>query len=90
MAMLKFPVYLIDEEEDEKNKNLGITKEPTTGEITVNTNSICVYREVENGNVYCELANGSVVEIPISLEEFENILGECEMIINLEQQITEN
>lgn len=90
MAMLKFPVYLIDEEEEEKKENLGIKTEPPIGDIVINTNTICLYRKLDNGNVFCELANGDNVEIPVDIETFEDILSEAEMIINLEQQITEN
>ena len=90
MVMLKFPVYMIDEEEEESKKNLKIETEPAIGEITLNTNTICVYRENDNGNTFCELANGNTVEIPLDIETFEDIIGECEMIINLESQISEN
>jgi hypothetical protein len=81
---LRFPVYFSDSEEDiEKLENLGLKPKTTEGEICINTQMICAYNEMDNGNTMARLANGDCVEVPIDIDSFEDVLGQAEGILDL-------
>lgn len=85
MAYLKFPIMFIEdgEEDEEKLSNLGIERHQYEGTIKINTNMICAFNEMSNGNTLVRMANGDAYEVPLKEEEFEALLEEIENIIDL-------
>lgn len=82
MPFIRIPVLFADDEE-EKKENLGIKAESSKGVIIINTHLICAYNEMDNGNTMARLANGDCIEAPMNIDEFEYLLSETEMILNL-------
>lgn len=89
MAYLKFPIYFC-EDDFEKKENLGLKVEHTQGEICINTQMICAYNAMDNGNVLVRSANGDCYEIPMDIESFENLLAEVDSIFDLKDVLNEN
>jgi hypothetical protein len=86
MPFIKIPVVFTDSEEDiEKMENLGLKPKitETDGEISVNTNHICAYNEMDTGETMIRLSNGDCISIPLEIEDFEEILGQVESIIEI-------
>jgi hypothetical protein len=83
---LRFPVYFVEEDDAsyEMKENLKLKPDQTEGEIVINTNCICAYNEnSETLNTMCRMSNGDVMELPIDIDAFEDILGQTEGIIKL-------
>jgi len=82
MAFINIPIIFI-EEETEQQENLGLKPNTKEGEVNVNTQLICSYHEMDNKSVMIRLANGDCIEVDITIDEFEEILGEVESIIEI-------
>jgi len=82
MAFLKIPITFI-EGDAEAMENLGLTPQESTGMITINTNLVCAYNQMDNGQTMIRMANGDCAPIPMSEEEFEKLLSEVELIVKL-------
>ncbi len=82
MAFLQFPI-LFSDDDYEKKENLGLKPTITQAIITINTNAMCAYNEMDNGHTLARMANGECYEIPLSLDYFEKILGGSEAIFDL-------
>lgn len=89
MAYLKFPIYFI-EDDFEKKENLGLKAEKTEGEISINTQMICAYNAMDNGNVLVRMASGECYEIPLDIDSFENLLADVDSLIDLKEILNEN
>lgn len=79
MPYLKFPI-IFAKDEDEKYLSMGITppkgKEPEPDDIYINTACICAFNEMDNGNVLVRMSNGEAYEMPIDIEDFNDILND--------------
>ena len=82
MSFLQFPI-IYSEDDFEHKEDLNLPIEKYEGVITVNTNAICAYNEMTNGNTMLRMANGDAYECPISINAFEAILSESEVIVDL-------
>lgn len=82
MAFIQFIIYF-SEDDAEQKENLGLKPDRTEGKISVNTNQMCAYNEMDNGNTLIRMASGECYETPLSVDEFENLLSEVEGIFDL-------
>ncbi len=82
MAFLSFPVYFSEDDFEEK-ENLGLAIKTTEGVVSINTQQIVAYNEMDNKHTMTRLSNGDCFECPLGLEEFENILSTVENIVDL-------
>lgn len=89
MAYLKFPIYFI-EDDFEKKENLGLKAETKEGEISINTQMICAFNEMDNKNVLVRMASGECYEIPLTIDAFEDLLAEVDSIFDLKEILNEN
>lgn len=89
MAFLKFPVFFCDDDL-EKKENLGLKTETTQGEICINTQMLCAYNEMDNGNTLARMASGECYEIPMDIDTFEDLLAEVDSIFDLKDVLNEN
>jgi len=88
MAFLVFPIYFCDDDYEEK-ENLKVKVEMTEGVISINTQQITSYNEMDNKNTSVRMANGDCFECPLGIDEFEGILCEVESIFDL-SKVTKN
>ncbi len=89
MPFISFPIYFT-EDDYEKRENLGLAHETEISDMSINTQSICAYNAMDNGNVMVRMCNGDAYEVPLKLSLFEGILSNTEMILNIDKNLTEN
>ena len=89
MAFIQFPIMFV-EDDYEKKVDLGLSPESTKDIITVNTQQICAYNEMDNKNTLVRMANGDAYEVPLLISTFEELLSETEVIIDLTKLVSDN
>jgi len=89
MSFIQLPIMFV-EDDYEKKEDLGLSPKSIKDIITINTQQICAYNEMENKNTLVRMANGDAYEVPLLLETFEELLSETEVIIDLTQLVSEN
>lgn len=84
MAFIKFPIYFCDDD-FEKKEDLGLKIEHTQGKISINTQQICAYNEMDNKNILIRMSNGDAYECPLTIDSFEDLLLEVDSIYQLSE-----
>ena len=88
MGFIVIPFDFVSSENAEKD-SMGIPVPKVRGEMSINTNQISVYYG-DDSSVTVRMSDGEDYSIPISIEEFESVLSEIEMICDLSKLIKEN
>ena len=89
MAFLTFPMKWA-EDDFETKEACGLPINHTIGEITVNTQQICAYHDMDNGCTMVRMANGDAYECPIALDEFEVLLSKIDTLVKIDATISSN
>ena len=90
MAFLRFIVTMYDEESIEKSEILNKEPEGFDQEIRINTTAISSFMPTRDGvGTVIRLNTGDVVTCPLNIDSFEDIISECETIVDL-SEVCEN
>jgi uncharacterized protein YmfQ (DUF2313 family) len=75
---------MYDEESLEKSDLLNKDPEGFEQEVRINTNAISSFMATRDGlATVIRLNTGDVIECPLNIDTFENIISECETIVDL-------
>lgn len=83
---IELPVlYYPDGFDPERDEDLGIKTEVELkkGIMNVNSNHICAYNEMDNGNTILRLTNGDVVESLVVYKSFKELMEKIECTMDL-------
>lgn len=85
MAFIPFKTTFVnaDQEEYEKNRDMGVEMKEEEGWVYINTRMISSYSKMQNGNIIIWMAGGECYSLLIMFEDFTRLLKDVETVLDL-------
>jgi competence transcription factor ComK len=76
-------LYYPDDYDPEQSDILKTKVKLIPGFLTINHEQICSYNKMDNGHVLIHMTNGDLIESPVKINSFRDVIGEIEARMEL-------
>lgn len=89
MGFIAVPFDFCEDDWEDK-EDMGIPAKKIRGIMVINTQHIIAYNEMDSGNIRVKMSNAEDYEIPLDIDDFEDLLSQIDMIYDLTKLVKDN